>query len=85
MKNEKRPHNEKKSPSQPAPLIVPKPLETTPAPNKIRLRATDKPVTVKPPKRDNIFSQSRDNREDRGTRAMKTSQNARTVSHGRGR
>jgi hypothetical protein len=29
------------------------------------------------PKRDNIFSKSRDTREDRGTREMKTTQNAR--------
>lgn len=35
----------------------------------------------KPPKRDNIFSQSRDQREDRGIREMKTSHNDQT-SHG---
>jgi hypothetical protein len=29
----------------------------------------------KPPKRDNTFSKSRDQREDRGTREMKTSHN----------
>ena len=32
----------------------------------------------KPKKRDNIFSQSRDTREDRGTREMKTSHNDQT-------
>ncbi len=32
----------------------------------------------KPAKRDNVFSQSRDTREDRGTREMKTTQNARS-------
>jgi len=32
----------------------------------------------KPPKRDNIFSQSRDTREDRGTREMKTAHNGQT-------
>jgi hypothetical protein len=32
----------------------------------------------KPPKRDNIFSKSRDTREDRGTREMKTSHNDQT-------
>ena len=32
----------------------------------------------KPKKRDNIFSQSRDVREDRGTREMKTSHNDQT-------
>jgi len=30
-------------------------------------------------KRDNIFSQSRDTREDRGTREMKTSHNDQTI------
>jgi hypothetical protein len=39
--------------------------------------------TSKPPKRDNILSKSRDTREDRGTREMKTSHNARSFSHGR--
>ena len=35
-------------------------------------------VSAKPPKRDNTFSKSRDVREDRGTRKMKTSQNDQT-------
>jgi hypothetical protein len=34
-------------------------------------------------KRDNIFSKSRDTREDRGSRQMKTSHNAQTFTHGR--
>jgi hypothetical protein len=34
-------------------------------------------------KRDNIFSKSRDVREDRGTREMKTSQNARSFPQAR--
>jgi hypothetical protein len=34
-------------------------------------------------KRDNIFSKSRDTREDRGTREMKTSHNAQTLSRAR--
>jgi hypothetical protein len=34
-------------------------------------------------KRDNTFSQSRDTREDRGTREMKTTHNSRTFPHGR--
>jgi len=33
---------------------------------------------AKPNKRDNIFSKSRDTREDRGTREMKTSHNDQT-------
>jgi hypothetical protein len=37
----------------------------------------------KPPKRDNIFSKSRDTREDRGTREMKTSHNAQSFASGR--
>jgi len=35
----------------------------------------------KPRKRDNIFSQSRDTREDRETRQMKTIHKPKTVSH----
>ena len=35
-------------------------------------------ASTKPPKRDNIFSKSRDTREDRGTRVMKTSHNDQT-------
>ncbi len=39
----------------------------------------DKPLPhPKPKKRDNIFSQSRDVREDRGTREMKASHNDQT-------
>jgi hypothetical protein len=39
-------------------------------------------ATPKPPKRDNIFSQSRDLREDRGIREMKTTHNDQTQPHG---
>ena len=35
----------------------------------------------KPPKRDNTFSQSRDIREDRATRQVKTTQKAKTFPH----
>ncbi|MEI7728744.1 MAG: hypothetical protein WCO56_04200 [Verrucomicrobiota bacterium] len=35
----------------------------------------------KSPKRDNNFSQSRDTREDRGARQMKTTHNAQTLPH----
>jgi len=34
-----------------------------------------------PQKRDNIFSKSRDTREDRGSRQMKTSRNSQTFPH----
>ena len=48
----------------------------------IRLRPNGKAVT--PPKvktRDNIFSKSRDTREDRGSRQMKNSHSSQTFSH----
>jgi hypothetical protein len=49
---------------------------------KIRLRPTGKAVTPpKPKSRDNVFSKSRDTREDRGSRQMKTSHNPQTFSH----
>jgi len=35
----------------------------------------------KPSKRDNTFSQSRDTREDRGSRQMKTSHSSQTLPH----
>jgi len=41
------------------------------------------PPKAKAVKRDNIFSKSRDTREDRGERQMKTSNNAQTMPHGR--
>jgi hypothetical protein len=51
---------------------------------KIRLRPNAKAVTPpKSQKRHNIFSKSRDTREDRGTRQAKTSHNAQTLPHGR--
>ena len=37
----------------------------------------------KPPKRDNTFSQSRDTRENRGTRTVISSHNAQTFPHAR--
>ena len=42
-------------------------------------------VVVKPKaaKRENTFSKSRDTREDRGTREMKSSKNAQTLPHGK--
>jgi hypothetical protein len=38
-------------------------------------------ASPKAPKRDNIFSKSRDTREDRGARQMKTSVNAQSFPH----
>jgi hypothetical protein len=45
-----------------------------------RLRPNHKAATPspKPQKRDNVFSKSRDTREDRGLRQMKTSHNSQT-------
>jgi hypothetical protein len=40
-------------------------------------------LPAQPAKRDNIFSKSRDRREDRGERQMKTSHNAQTFPHAR--
>jgi hypothetical protein len=40
-------------------------------------------VKAKPKKRDNTFSKSRDTREDRGTREMKTSHDAQSFPHGK--
>jgi hypothetical protein len=42
------------------------------------LRPAPKAAAAKPKKRDNVFSKSRDTREDRGTREMKTSHNDQT-------
>ena len=39
--------------------------------------------TPKPAKRANTFSQSRDTREDRGTRQAKTTHNSQSLPHGR--
>jgi hypothetical protein len=48
-----------------------------------KLRSNPKAATSsrKSQKRDNTFSQSRDTREDRGSRQMKTSHNSQTFPH----
>jgi hypothetical protein len=48
-----------------------------------RLRANSNQAAPghKSKKRDNVFSKSRDTREDRGVREVKTSHNAQTFSH----
>jgi hypothetical protein len=50
------------------------------------LQEAPKAAIAKPKyqKRDNIFSKSRDMREDRGSRQMKTSHNSQTFPHARG-
>ena len=57
----------------PTPVFPKKPHRKRPDP----VKAVPNP---KPEKRDNTFSKSRDIREDRGSRQMKTSQNAQTLS-----
>jgi hypothetical protein len=48
-----------------------------------RMRSNPTAAAAKPPKRDNVFSKSRDIREDRGERQIKTTRNAQTLPHGR--
>jgi hypothetical protein len=68
---------------------VTKPVETpqTPVFQKTlhRLRPNPKAANPSPKsqKRDNTFSQSRDTREDRGSRQMKTTHNSQTFPHAR--
>jgi hypothetical protein len=50
--------------------------------HRVRPLPEEHPVHVIPVKRDNTFSQSRDIREDRGERQMKTTHNPQT-NHGR--
>ena len=44
-----------------------------------RLRPNPEVSATKPKKRDNVFSKSRDDREDRGMRQMKTAHNDQTI------
>lgn len=45
-----------------------------------QLRPNSGEANAKPEKRDNVFSQSRDTREDRGTRQAKNTRNTQTLS-----
>ena len=63
-----------------------KPLEAPQTPFVIRKRVAKPQVPPPSPtveKRDNIFSKSRDTREDRGSRQMKTTHKSQTLSPGR--
>jgi hypothetical protein len=51
--------------------------------HRLRRSLTETTPNPKPEKRDNIFSKSRDTREDRGTRQVKTTHNSQTLSRGR--
>ncbi len=70
-----------KSSPTPAPSVVPEMLH--------RVRSHGNAVagpahgSPKSTKRDNVFSKSRDMREDRGLRQMKTAQNSQTFPHSR--
>jgi hypothetical protein len=61
----------------PEPPVFPKTL------HRLRPNSETPAPGLKAKKRDNIFSKSRDTREDRSARQMKTSHNAQTFSHGR--
>jgi hypothetical protein len=50
--------------------------------HRLRTNPNEAAPNPKSQKRDNIFSKSRDTREDRGERQVKTSRNAQTFSHG---
>ena len=59
-------------------------LQTPVFPQTLHQKRPDpKAAGSKPPKRDNIFSKSRDTHEDRGTREMKNSHNSQSFPHGR--
>jgi len=51
--------------------------------HRVRVRAKEPVLVPKSQKRENTFSQSRDTREDRGSRQMKMSHSPQTFSHGR--
>jgi hypothetical protein len=60
-------------------VVTPAPV-TPQTPHTLWAAAKDEKAKGK--KRANIFSQSRDTREDRGTREMKTSHSAQSLPHG---
>lgn len=62
--------------SKPRPLVF-----KTAAPKPVPIPKAAKPNPTSK-KRENIFSKSRDTREDRSARQKKTSQNSQTFSHG---
>jgi hypothetical protein len=51
--------------------------------HRVRTRINKRAPNPKSPVREKIFSKSRDTREDRGERQMKTSHNPQTFPHGR--
>ena len=57
-------------------------LSSPKAPTRLRLGTPPATPPAPPKKRENVFSRSRDTREDRGERQMKTTQNPQTLPHG---
>jgi hypothetical protein len=65
------------------PLETPRPAVFPQTLHRVRTLAGKPAPSPQPQKRANIFSKSRDTREDRGERQMKTSHNPQTFPHGR--
>ena len=62
-------------------LSMKKPHNVPRPPHALQPKAVEPTIPAKPKKRDNVFSQSKDIREDHGTRQMKTASNPRTLPH----
>jgi hypothetical protein len=73
---------EKNKESIAKPAEIPQPPVFPQTLHRLRPNSETAPIS-KAKKRDNIFSKSRDVREDRGTRQMKTSHESQTFPHGR--
>ncbi len=70
---------------KPAAAKFPKPSKTpvfSKTPHTLRAKTEAATPNAKPEKRENIFSKSRDLREDRGARQMKTKNNSQTLAPG---
>ncbi len=67
--------------STPNPTLAPQTEVFPKTLHRLRVKAGEAAPSPKSKKRDNIFSKSRDTREDRGERQVKTSHNAQTFSH----
>ncbi len=78
-----------RTPIQSLEASMTKPVESVQTPvfpgtlHQLRPTSTLTAPNRKPKRRDNIFSKSRDRREDRGARQMKTAHNSQTFPHGR--
>jgi hypothetical protein len=68
------------NPFTPQPAANPETPVFPPTPH--TLRPIPEAATKKSRKRDNIFSKSRDMREDRGTRGVKNTHNSQSLPHG---